>query len=256
MGWKSTQHAAIKHGHDRLRPALGSICDDVEKLPRADLNVNMRVLFVSHQRCGGVHHQLRQMAVQIKLGTYRNVWPHDAPHGTEQVALNIVVAYCHHSPMQCQQDEINRASCSEVFNDTVPEFLVHRPAGDAARLGHGTQAFHHCPAFGFGKRPPDRQLRRAAVQWLAGSVAISHHRLHEALPACGNRGKGVGLGVQPRHEKLHCIIPCIFCLSVHCVVVSSPHRLIASGGQPCAGCLRRCSHQVAAYQMPAARPVA
>ena len=202
-GAEGADHAAIMHGHDGPGLALRRIGDEGEEILRPIRYVGMGVFLIGHEDRRLADHRLGDMAVEVELRAHRHLGPDDGADAPQNIALAIVIALGGRGAMQRQHHHIDRHGLLEIGQHLVAQRLIGRADDASAGLGEGADAFHHLPAPRLGAPTEDQKLAGAVIGRLARAIAMGEEAVGEALIARGDRGEGVGLGVEASDEDFH-----------------------------------------------------
>ena len=113
------EHAAVMLGHDRADCSLRGLAGQPVKLDRPRLDVVVRIFLISDDEVGVLHHQGRQVTVQVKHGADHGVWSSDGPGMGKNVSLTVIIADGDHGTMHGEQHHVDRACSFQIVHDVA-----------------------------------------------------------------------------------------------------------------------------------------
>lgn len=206
-GVEDADGAAVEDTHHGPRPSLDRAGDEVEEILGAFGDVDMGILLEEHDGGGAVDLARADIGVEIELRTDGYAGSDDAPHGREQIALGVVVAFRHHRPMQREQHGVDRERGAEIGQDLVAEALIDLLYRLARWLREGAEAFRNLPSSHLAEPPPHRERCPEERHPLAIAALPEKAGVLEELQPRRQGGEGVGLGAEAGGEELGHAMP-------------------------------------------------
>ena len=146
----------------------------------------MGVGAIGDQHVGRLHHQRRDIAVQVDAGDERDVRPDRRPHAAQDLALPVIEVLAHHRAVQVQVDPVGRQRRADAFD----QFARQRLEGLDRDMGGGAGG---TPQRRYGLPAP----LASRLDETGGSDIDVPHRLED------RRAAGQRRPAAPLHESIH-----------------------------------------------------
>src|SRR6185295_7366248 len=135
------------------------------------------------------------MTMEIEFGSDRNAFADDCANALQDISFAIVIALGGHGAMQRQNHHVYGHGLLQIGQQLVAQFLIGLSDNSPTWLSKGADTLDHWPAPRLGALPPNQKLTRAVVGRPSRDVTMREEAVFKARPACGNRRKGISLGV-------------------------------------------------------------